>query len=199
MKKIALFALLLTIGTVVAHAQESRQDFSISGSGLIEPYVTSTTDVKVSAKRGFGALFSYRFMLTPRGAIEANYQYVQNNIHYVAPSYNYVVNTQLQEGSAAYVYNFTYRRFNPFVEVGGAALIFYNVRNLQTTTLDVKSQTIIALLYGAGLAYELSPSFDIRAEYRAFVSRVPNFGDLALSTNQVYNIYNPTIGIAYHF
>lgn len=199
MKKIALFALLLTIGTVVAHAQESRQDFSISASGLIEPYVTSTTDVKVSAKRGIGALFSYRFMLTPRGAVEANYQYVQNNIHYVAPSYNYVVNTQLQEGSVAYVYNRTYHRYNPFVEAGGAALIFYNVRNLQTTSLDVKSETDIAFLYGGGLAYELSPSFDIRAEYRAFVTKVPNFGDSALTTNQYYNIYNPTIGIAYHF
>ncbi len=199
MKKIAYFALLLMIGTVVARAQESRQDFSISGTGLIEPYVTSTTDVKVSAKRGYGALFSYRFMLTPRGAVEANYQYVQNNIHYVEPSYNYTVNTQLQEGSAAYVYNFTYHKFNPFVEMGGAALIFYNVRNLATTTLDVKSETTISLLYGGGIAYELSPSFDIRAEYRGFVTKVPNFGDTALSTNQYYNIYNPTIGLAYHF
>ncbi len=199
MKKIALFALLLVIGAAAGHAQESRQDFSISASGIIEPYVTSTTDVKVSAKRGVGALFSYRFMLTPRGAIEANYQYIQNNIHYVAPSYNYTVNTQLQEGSAAYVYNFTYKKFNPFVEAGAAALIFYNVRNLETTTLDVKSQTLIAFLYGGGIAYEISPSFDIRAQYRAFLSKVPNFGDPALTTNHYYNIYNPVIGVAYHF
>ncbi len=199
MKKIAFFALLLIVCKVAARAQESRQDFSISGTGLIEPYVTSTEDVKVSAKRGFGALFSYRFMLTPRGAVEANYQYVQNDMHYVAPAYNYQVNTQLQEGSLAYVYNLNFRKFNPFVELGGAALIFYNVRNLATTTLDVKSQTTIALLYGGGLAYELSPSFDIRAEYRAWVTKVPDFGDPALASNQYYNIYNPVIGLAYHF
>ncbi len=199
MKKIALLALLLTIGTVAGRAQESRQDFSISGSGIFEPHVTSSTDVKVASKRGLGALFSYRFMLTPRGAVEANYSYSQNSLHYVAPSYNYQVNARTQEVTAAYVYNFHFHNFNPFVEGGGGALLWGNIRNLATTTLDVKSQTTIVGLYGGGIAYEISPSFDIRAEYRAFLSKVPNFGDSALSTNRFYNINNPVIGVAYHF
>jgi outer membrane immunogenic protein len=199
MKKIALLALLLTAGTVAGRAQESRQDFSISGSGILEPFVTSSTDVKVAAKRGLGALFSYRFMLTPRGAVEANYQYSQNSLHYVAPSYNYQVNARTQEVTAAYVYNFNFHNFNPFVEAGGGALLWGNIRNLATTTLDVKSQTTIVGLYGGGIAYEISPSFDIRAEYRGFLSKVPNFGYSPLSTNRFYNINNPVIGVAYHF
>jgi outer membrane immunogenic protein len=199
MKKIALLALLLTIGTVAGRAQESRQDVSISGSGILEPYVTSSTDVKVAAKRGLGALFSYRFMLTPRGAVEANYSYSQNSLHYVAPSYNYQVNARMQEVTAAYVYNFNFHNFNPFVEAGGGALLWGNIRNLATTTLDVKSQTTIVGLYGGGIAYEISPSFDIRAEYRAFLSKVPDFGYSPLATNRFYNINNPVIGVAYHF
>jgi opacity protein-like surface antigen len=199
MKKFALLALLLTIGTVAGRAQESRQDISISGSGIIEPYVRSSTDVKVSAKRGLGALFSYRFMLTPRGAVEANYSYSQNSLHYVAPSYNYQVNDRMQEVTGAYVFNFNFRKFNPFVEAGGGALIWGNIRNLATTTLDVKQQITIVGLYGGGIAYEISPSFDIRAEYRGFVSKVPNFGYSPLTTNRFYNINNPTIGVAYHF
>ncbi len=199
MKKFALFALLLAVCVAAGRAQESRQDVSISGSGIIEPYVTSTTDVKVSAKRGLGALFSYRFMLTPRGAVEANYAYSQNAIHFKAPSYDYKVNTRLQEITAAYVYNFSFHSFNPFVEAGGGALLWGNIRNLGTTTLDVKSQTTIVGLYGAGVAYEISPSFDIRAEYRGILSKVPNFGDTNLDTKKYYNIYNPVIGVAYHF
>ena len=199
MKKCALLALLLTIGTVAGRAQESRQDISISGSGILEPYVRSSTDVKVSAKRGLGALFSYRFMLTPRGAVEANYSYSQNSLHYVAPSYNYQVNDRMQEVTGAYVFNFNFRKFNPFVEAGGGALIWGNIRNLATTTLDVKQQITIVGLYGGGIAYEISPSFDIRAEYRGFVSKVPNFGYSPLTTNRFYNINNPTIGVAYHF
>lgn len=199
MKKFALLALLLTVGTVAGRAQESRQDFSISGSGILEPYVNSSTDVKVSSKRGLGALFSYRFMLTPRGAVEANYAYSQNALHYVAPSYNYQVNARTQEITAAYVFNFNFRKWNPFVEGGGGALLWGNIRNLATTTLDVKSQTTIVGLYGGGIAYEISPSFDIRAEYRGIVSKVPNFGYSPLSTNRYYNINNPVIGVAYHF
>jgi outer membrane immunogenic protein len=199
MKKFALLALLLTLSAVAGRAQESRQDFSISGSGILEPFKSSSTDVKVSAKRGLGALFSYRFMLTPRGAVEANYGYSQNALHYVAPSYNYTVNTRLQEVSAAYVYNFNFHNFNPFLEAGGGALLWGNIRNLGTTTLDVKSQTTIVGLYGGGIAYEISPSFDIRAEYRGIISKVPNFGDSVLTTNRYYNISNPVVGVAYHF
>jgi outer membrane immunogenic protein len=199
MKKFALLVLLLVVGVAAGRAQESRQDISISGSAIIEPFKTSTTDVKVSAKRGLGGLLSYRFMLTPRGALEANYSYTQNGIHYVAPSYNYQVNTRLQEATGAYVFNFTYRKFNPFIEAGGGALIWTNIRNLATTTLDVKQQTTIVGLYGAGFAYEISPSFDIRAEYRGIVSKVPDFGYSPLATNRFYNIYNPVVGVAYHF
>ena len=201
MKKFALVVLLLMLSTVAGRAQESRQDFSISGSGILEPFKSSTTDVKVASKRGLGGLFSYRFMLTPRGAVEANYSYTQNTIHYTAPQLpnGVQVNTRLQEVTAAYVYNFNYHNFNPFVEGGGGALMWGNIRNLATTSLDVKSQTTIVGLYGAGIAYEVSPSFDIRAEYRAFFSKVPNFGVSSLSTNRYENINNPVIGVAYHF
>jgi len=195
----AFFAILLAFGAVAGRAQESRQDVSISGSGIIEPFVSSSTDVKVSAKRGLGALFSYRFMLTPRGAVEANYSWTENAIRYRAPAFDYKVGTHMQEATGAYVYNFNFHNFNPFVEAGGGALLWGNVRNLSTTTLDVKSQTTIVGLYGAGVAYEISPSFDIRAEYRGFFSKVPNFGDSPLTTNKYYNIYNPVIGVAYHF
>ena len=201
MKKIALLVLLLTVGLVAGRAQESRQDVSISGSVLVEPWVTSTTDVSAGAKRAIGGLASYRFMLTPRGALEANYGFEQNNILYKGPTClnGYKVNVRNQEITAAYVYNFTFRKFNPFVEGGGGALLWQSLRNEATTTLDVKNQTTIVGLYGAGVAYELSPSFDIRLEYRGILSKVPNFGDTLLNTNKYYNIYNPVIGVAYHF
>ena len=208
MKKFALLALLLTVGTVAGRAQESRQDISASGSVMIEPFVNSTTNVKVASKRGLGALLSYRFMLTPRGAVEANYAYSQNTIHYHATSYQngIQINTRTQEVSAAYVYNFNFHNFNPFLEAGGGALLWGQIRNLATQTDDAKSQTTIVGVYGGGIAYEISPSFDIRAEYRGIVSKVPDFGLASnggtgpnLNTNKYYNIYNPVIGIAYHF
>jgi opacity protein-like surface antigen len=204
MKKFALLALLLTIFTVAGRAQESRQDVSVSGSAIVEPFVNSSQNVTVGSKRGLGALFSYRFMLTPRGALEANYAYTQNQLRYHATSIpNGVnVNTRLQEVSAAYVMNFNFHNFNPFLEAGGGALLWGNILNTGTTVQNTKSQTTIVGIYGGGVAYEISPSFDIRAEYRGIFSKVPTFGETStpnLTTNKFWNINNPVIGVAYHF
>jgi len=200
MKKIAIIAFLLAVCVATGRAQESRQDISLSGTGLIEPFIASSTDVQVSANRAFGALLSYRFMLTPSSALEANYGMTyQNKIHFYTNPNNYQVLTRNQEISAAYVRTFNYRKFNPFLEAGAAAFIFMPIRNSGTTSLDVKQQTSIGAIYGAGVAYEISPSFDIRAEFRGNVTKVPTFGYAQFNTNKYYNIYNPVIGVAYHF
>ena len=200
MKKIAIIAFLLAVCVAAGRAQESRQDISLSGTGLIEPFVGSSTDVHVSSNRAFGALASYRFMLTPSSALEANYGITyQNKIHFKTNPLTPTVLTRTQEISGAYVHSFNFKRFNPFVEAGGAGLIFLPIRNSGTTTLDAKQQTQMAALYGAGIAYEISPSFDIRAEYRGLVTKVPTFGNSTLNTNRWYNIYMPTVGVAYHF
>ena len=95
--------------------------------------------------------------------------------------------------------SFTYKKFNPFVEAGPGVFIFLPIRNSGTTSLDVKQQTSVGGLYGGGIAYEISPSFVIRAEYRAFVTKVPTFDNNQFTTNKWYNIYIPTLGVAYHF
>ena len=201
MKKIAIIAFLLAVGVAAGRAQESRQDISISGTGLIEPFIASQTDVQVHSNAAEGVLASYRFMLTPSSALEVNYGITyQNNIRYVINNTNnYSVLTRTQEISAAYVRTFNFRKFNPFVEAGPGAMIFLPIRNSGTTSLDVKQQTGIGAMYGAGIAYEISPSFDIRAEFRGFVTKVPTFSYTPLTTNKYYNIYMPTIGVAYHF
>ncbi len=201
MKKIAFIAFLLSVCAAAGRAQESRQDISISATGIYEPFKASSTDVQVAATVGEGAMVSYRFMLTPSSALEANYGITYaNKIHYlISNTNNYVVNTRTQEISFAYVRSFTYRKLNPFVEGGPGVLIFLPIRDAATTTLDVKQQTGVGGLYGAGIAYEISPSFDIRAEYRGFVTKVPTFGYSQLDTKRWYNISYPAIGVAYHF
>ena len=140
-------------------------------------------------------------MLTPSSALEVNYSITYaNSLHYVISNTNhYDVNTRTQEVSAAYVRSFVFKNFNPFVEAGPGAFVFLPIRNSGTTSLDVKQQIEIGGIYGAGIAYEITPSFDIRAEYRGWVTKVPSFGDSQLSTNKWYNIYNPVVGVAYHF
>ena len=86
--KIAIFAFLLVVCVAAGRAQESRQDLSLSGSGYIEPFISSSTDVYVHSNYALGALVSYRFMLTPSSALEVNYGMTyENNIHFYANLY----------------------------------------------------------------------------------------------------------------
>lgn len=209
MKKIVFLLFLLAVSAAAGRAQESRQDISLSGTGIMEPFMASSTDVQVHSNAGYGALLSYRFMLTPTSALEVNYGIdYQNVMRYIVSNTNIVkITSRDQEISAAYVRSFVFRKWNPFVEGGPAAVIFLPIRNSGTTSIDVKQQTTIAGMFGAGFAYEVSPSFDIRAEYRGIVTKVPNFGqgagatNLNLTTNRWYQpwISEPTIGVAYHF
>jgi len=207
MKKIALLVFLLAVCVAAGRAQESRQDISLSGTALVEPFIASSTDVQVHSNYALGALASYRFMLTPSSAVEANYSVTyQNKINYLIGNTNhYQVLTRTQEISAEYIRSFNFRKYNPFVEAGPGTLIFLPIRNSGTTSLDVKQQMQISAFYGAGIAREVSPSFDIRAEFRGIVTKVPTFGMSGtgslpnFTTNKWYNIFMPVVGVAYHF
>jgi outer membrane immunogenic protein len=200
MKKIAALAILLAATVAACHAQESRQDISLSGIGLIEPFRTSSTTVQVSATPAYGALLSYRFMLTPTTALEANYGITyQNKIGYFIEPYHYNVPTRTQEISGAFVKSFVYKNWNPFVEGGPGAFIFLPIVNSGLGTLEAKQQIEVGGIFGAGFAYEVSPSFDIRAEYRGFATKVPTFDYSEFTTNRWYVISIPTVGVAYHF
>jgi outer membrane immunogenic protein len=207
MKKIVLVFFLLAGCVAAGRAQESRQDISLSATGVVEPFIASSTDVQVHSNYALGALVSYRFMLTPTSALEANYGITyQNTFRYIVSSTNnYKILTRTQEISAAYVRSFVFKKLNPFVEAGPGALIFLPIRNSGTTLIDAKQQTEIGGMYGAGVAYEVSPSFDIRAEYRGWVTKVPTFGsgsgssNANLTTNKWFNIFVPSVGVAYHF
>jgi len=206
MKRIAFFICLLVVCVAAGRAQESRQDISLSGTALIEPYKASSTDVQVHSTTAYGGLVSYRFMLTPNSALEANYGLTyQNRITYYGPQFQNGIGilARTQEISGAYVRSFVFKNFNPFVEAGPAGIIFLPIYNSGTKTLDAHQQTEVGALYGAGFAYEVSPSFDVRVEYRGVVTKVPTFGvgtsTYNFTTNRWYNVSVPTIGVAYHF
>jgi opacity protein-like surface antigen len=210
MKKIAIIAFLLAVCVAAGRAQESRQDISLSGDAFVYYHINSPADIYVGANTPKGALLSYRFMLTPSSALEANYGITyQNTFHYTVNPYKSGVSVlaRTQEMSAAYVRSFNFRKFNPFVEAGPAGLIFLPIRNSGTSVLGTQRQTEVGLLYGAGFAYEISPSFDIRGEYRGIITKVPDFGQASstggaidLNPNRWYKTISvPTIGIAYHF
>lgn len=199
-KTVLLGALLMT--AVAGRAQESRQDASISAFEVIAPQVSGNAVQPMRTTLVTGVLGSYRYLLTPRSGLELNYGWAQNSIVYSAFSAGIPtarIHTRQQELSTAYVYSRNYKKYNPFVEAGIGGMIFTPILDNGTQVRDTKQTTSIGGLFGAGLAYEISPSFDIRAEYRGFVLKAPSFGVSAFNSNRYYVISTPSIGVAYHF
>jgi len=202
MKKSKLLFLLLPCMAAASYAQESRQDVSLSASELIAPK-TFGQGVTQKQTLGLGGLLSYRYMLTPRSAVEGNFQYGQNDQKYTT---NFLplgrVHTRFEEYSAAYVYTVPFKKFNPFIEGGVGAFMYPVIDDQPTSTLAAKKVTNIGFLYGGGIAYELSPSWDLRIEYRALVEKTPtsiSTPNQSYTTGQYYNVNDPVIGFAYHF
>jgi outer membrane immunogenic protein len=199
MKKTMLLGVLM-LSAAAGYAQESRQDVSFSGTGIFGPTVHGAANVQQRMTGALGLLLSYRYMLTPRSAVEVNYSFAQDSQKYATSFEPFArIHSRQQEVTGAYVFSLNFKRFSPFAEAGVGTLLFTPVLDNGTNLLGTKSTKGIAGLFGGGLAYELSPSFDIRAEYRGFITKTPNFGETDFQTNRYEVISMPTIGVAYHF
>ena len=200
-----LAALPLVVAATAAHAQESRQDASVSYSGLFTNSVVGNAVHQSATVADIGVVGSYRYLLTPRGAAEVNYGYNRFISKFSGPFGEYNVHTQFQEFSAEYVYSaFSYRNFFPFIE-GGVGGYFFGIINDNKTSIGpagtFKSNTEIGVPFGGGVAYELSPSFDIRLTYRGIAVKAPDYSGPSNDTHtgRYEYINNPIIGVAYHF
>lgn len=204
MKKSLFLVLLLSpLMALPALAQESRQDISVSESAIMAPYAAGNAVQLHSTVGILGGLVSYRYLLTPHSGLELNYQYNQNVQHFEWNAGNYHVHDRIQEMSGAYVRSFNFKNYNPFLEAGPAAFMFSPIDDAKTNFLvsSISRSTNVGLMYGGGFAYEISPSFDIRVEYRGLVMKTPTFSfpGNSTKTNVYYNISDPVIGVAYHF
>jgi len=209
MKKTMLLGVLM-LSAAAGYAQESRQDVSFSGAGYFGPEVHGAANVDVFNTGALGLVTSYRYMVTPRSALEVNYSFVQDQFRFLdstnrglpgTPLYaqGTRIHTRQQEITAAYVYSLNLKRYSPFAEVGVGTLVFTPILDNGTGILGTKSSKGVAGLFGGGLAYELSPSFDIRVEYRGFVTKTPSFGITDFNANRYEVLSMPVIGVAYHF
>ena len=199
MKKTILLGALM-LSAAAGYAQESRQDISVSGFGLLAPTVNGNA-IYLYPSVTTGVLLSYRYLLTPRSGLEANYSFAQNTNFFKIngnPTATQAIHSRQQELTVAYVYSRTYKRYNPFLEAGVGGVQFTPI--LQgSTDIDAKSNTGVGGLFGGGVAYEISPSFDIRIGYRGLFVKAPDYKDSRFKTNRYEVISMPVLGVAYHF
>ena len=201
MKKIAFLVSLLAACAAAGRAQESRQDISLSGTALIEPFMASSTDVQVNSTTAYGALVSYRFMLTPTSALEANYGITyQNSIGYYVNPNHYKILTRTQEISGAFVTSFVFKNWNPFVEAGPAGFIFLPIVNSghhhpRRQAADRGRRPCTAPVSPTKSA----PASTSARNIAAWSPRCPHSATRNSPPTAGTTFPIPTIGVAYHF
>jgi outer membrane immunogenic protein len=91
------------------------------------------------------------------------------------------------------------KRVSPYVLAGGGGLVFDPTGNPGGSVAGAGTQGRGAFLYGGGADYALTRHFSLRAEYRGFVYKSPDFGLAALHTDSWVHTAQPSAGIVFRF
>ena len=194
---LAGFVILLTLGSA---AQETRSDISVQGTGFFTRDTNGQGVSRTTSDTG-GFVIGYRYHFNRWLAGEANYGYDRNTQKYFGGFGASRVQANVHAATADLVVNLPLRisRISTYALAGGGGLVFDPTGNNGGFVPGADTQARGAFLYGAGADYALSRHFSLRAEYRGFVYKNPDFGLRTLDTNSWTHTAQPSAGIVFHF
>lgn len=174
--------------------QRHQQQIVIQGSGFFGSS-RSSSGISNEPTQSGGFLAGYRFNLNKWLAAEADYDFVSNSQNYSSGLGNVAVKTYTHGVSGAGVVKLPrFYKLSTFVLAGGGALVF-DPRD----TKGIGQQTRGTFVYGAGGDYSLMKYVALRAQYRGFVYKVPDFGINQLKLNQYTHAAAPSAGLVFSF
>lgn len=154
---------------------------------------TTANSQTVSTTNVGGVQLGYRYHATDSSAVEVRLALATPTQLY-GPST--IVKSRDIEFSLDYVFTIpTDGKVRPFF-LGGGGLIHYAPTGSGNTP-GASTQKRLALNYGAGLDFNLSPHLGIRFEYRGLIYRVPDFNLITIS--KWNHMPEPDIGLVWHF
>ena len=197
--------LLVIMGAVVALAvgsvaQESRSEISLQGTGFFTKDSNRPGNLQRSTDTG-GFTVGYRYHINRWLSAEGNYGYDRNTQQYFGSFVDSRIqaNAHSVTGDLAVNLPLPIKRMSTYVLAGGGGLVFDPTGNPGGTVPGASTQGRGAFLYGAGADYVLTRHFSLRAEYRGFVYKSPDFGLAALHTDRWTHTAQPSAGIVFRF
>jgi opacity protein-like surface antigen len=190
------FLLLLSVSAV---AQDGRSEFSVQGTGFFTKD-SNNNGTQNQATQSGGFLVGYRYGLNHWLAAEANYGYSRNTQIYTTGLASTGIQSNVQEITGAAVVKLPrFARVQPFVLGGGGVLVFDPTNNAGATLVGASTQTRGAFLYGGGADYSFTTHWALRAEYRGFIYKVPDFDVSGLNPDSWTHVAQPSAGIVFRF
>lgn len=165
--------------------------------------VPGFTALKQKADPSAGFRFGIRHVFNPLFGLEFNMGYNRATQHFTGatPHQNGVVYSHAKPITFDYVLSLPHQihGLQPFALIG-AGLISYNISS--TGVFAARAQRIPVAEYGIGADYHPSafPNFiAMRFQFRGLVGHGPDYRLPILSTNNVMNISEPQVGLAFKF
>jgi opacity protein-like surface antigen len=193
----ASFVILLTLG---AAAQEGRSEISLQGTGFFTRDTSGQGISRTTTDTG-GFQVGYRYNLNRWLAAEADYGFDRNTQRYFGGfgGSRVQANVHAVTGDLVVKLPLPLKRVSTYALAGGGGLIFDPRGNNGGFVPGTSTQGTGAFLYGAGADYALTRHVSLRAEYRGFVYKNPDFGLAALNTDSWTHTAQPSAGIVLHF
>ena len=198
LKAVAGLAAILLVLCMTAVGQEGGNEISVQGTGFFTKNTDSNRVHSKTTEAG-GVLLGYRRHIFGRFSAEANYGWSRNTDAFTGTSVGRVQSDIHQVTGAAVVALPHILKFQPYVLGGAGALVFDPTGKIGGTFAGADRQTRGTFLYGAGADYPLTYRLSIRAEYRGFAYKAPDFGLNSLHTGKWTHTAQPSAGIVIKF
>ena len=144
-------------------------------------------------------LLGYRYNFNRWLAAEANYGYDRNTQFYFGGTSARVQSDIHQITGSAVVKLPSFARLQPYALAGVGALVFDPTGNSGGSFAGATLQTKAAFIYGVGAQYAFTRHISLRAEYRGYLYKAPDFGVAGLNTDSWTQIAQPSAGIVFRF
>ena len=199
MKRLTELAIFLILFGISSTAQEVRNEVTVQGSGF---FTQETTDGGITNKatNSGGVMAGYRFNLKNWLSVEGDYDYFRNSQKFWSGSGATSIPMNVHAATGTAIVKLPSFRMpavkivSPFVLAGGGAM-FFDPRGGPV----IKEQTRGAFVYGGGFDVPMAKHIAVRAQYRGFVYKTPDFEMTSLKVDKYTHSAVPSAGLVFTF
>jgi len=195
---IELAAVLVLFG-ISSWAQEVRNEVTVQGSGFFNKQTTDGGTTNEPTNSG-GVMAGYRSNLRKWLAAEGDYDYFRNGQKFLTSSGATFIPMNVHAATGTAIVKLpsfkmpAVKIVSPFAIAGGGAM-FFDPRGGSVST----EQTRGAFVYGGGVDVPMSKHFLVRAQYRGFVYKTPDFEQTSLKVDKYTHSAVPSAGLVFKF
>lgn len=199
MKKLTELAIILVVFGISSWAQEVRYEVTVQGSGFFKKQ-TTVNGVTDEPTNSGGVMVGYRFNLKNWLAVEGDYDYFRNHEKFSASSGTTFIPLNVHAATGTAIVKIpsfkmpAVKIVSPFVLAGGGSM-FFDPRGGSVNN----EQTRAAFVYGCGFDVPMAKHIALRAQYRGFVYKIPDFEMTSLKVDKYTHSAVPSAGLVFTF